>query len=66
MNRVHTQAEVQRMLVRLGAVVLVLGGLVACLTLASGAVAGQEVDITIQPEDAEVAPGGQTTLEVFV
>jgi hypothetical protein len=66
MNCLHTQAVVQRVLVRLGAVALVVGALAVFLTLASGAVAGQEVDITVQPEDAEVEPDGQLTVEVVV
>jgi hypothetical protein len=66
MNRLHTRTVVQRVLVRLGAVALVVGALAAFLTLASGAVAAQEVDITVQPEEGEVEPDGQLTFEVVV
>ena len=46
--------------------VLVAGCLALLLTAASGVVAGQEADLTVQPEDSEVREDETTTLEVVV
>jgi PGF-CTERM protein len=50
----------------LGRTAFVVCCLGVLLAVASGAVAGQEVDISIEPSDVEVAPDEVTTVEVVV
>jgi PGF-CTERM protein len=64
MNRVHTPDWVPtRRLATTVAVVFCLGVLLAA---ASGAVAGQDVNVSIQPSDGEVEADGERTFEVVV
>jgi hypothetical protein len=66
MNRPSRWDVTQGVLARTGATAFVVCCLAVVLTVTGGAVAGQEVDISVQPDESEVEVGEETTLEVVV